>query len=77
MALLDQQAQEQVATVASVAAKTSTAALGGQFLFGYTINEFAALVGMTIAIIQFVYWTYEKIQKFKARKEAAAYGCEV
>ena len=76
MALLDQQAQEQVASAASVAAKASTAALGGQFLFGYTINEFAALVGMTIAVIQFVYWIYEKVQKHKANKEAA-YGCEV
>lgn len=76
MALLDQQAQEQVAQAASVAAKASTAALGGQFIFGYTINEFAAIVGMTIAVVQFVYWVYEKVQKHKRNKEAA-YGCEV
>ena len=74
MALLDQQAQEQVAQAASVAAKASTAALGGQFIFGYTINEFAALVGMTIAVIQFVYWVYEKVQKHKRNKEVV-YGC--
>lgn len=74
MALLDQQAQEQVAQAASVAAKASTAALGGQFIFGYTINKFAALVGMTIAVIQFVYWVYEKVQKHKRNKEVE-YGC--
>lgn len=73
MALLDQQAQDQVATVASVAAKTSTAALGGQFLFDYTINEFAALVGMAIAITQFIYWIYEKF--FKA--QGVTDGCKV
>lgn len=75
MALLDQQAQDQVATMASVAAKTSTAALTGQFIFGYTINEFAAIVGMVIAVTQFVYWIYEKF--FKTTKEVAINGCEV
>lgn len=63
MTLFDQQSQESLANVASVTAKASTAALTGQLLFGYTINEITALVGMTIAVTQFVYWIYEKFFK--------------
>lgn len=65
MSLLDSTAQEQVTNVASVAAKASTAALTGQLIFGYTINEISAIVAMVIAVSQFVYWIYEKFFKDK------------
>lgn len=73
MPMLDQQAQEQVATAASVAAKTSTAALGGQLLFGYTLNEISAIIAMVIAVTQFIYWIYEKFFKY----QGATDGCKV
>lgn len=69
MALLDQQAQEQLAEVANVASKASVGVLGGQLIFGYTINEFAAIVGMVIAVTQFSFWVYEKVQQYRKDKD--------
>lgn len=65
MSLLDQTAQEQVEAAASTFAKVTPAALGGQLLFGYTINEVAAIIGIVVTLTQFSYWIYEKFIKDK------------
>lgn len=70
MALLDQQSQETMNQVSSVVAKSTPAVLGGQFIFGYSINEVAALIGIVVTIVQFSFWVYEKIQAMKAKEVA-------
>lgn len=61
--LLDQTSQQQVADATSTAAKATTAALGGQLIFGYSINEWAAIIGIIVTVAQFSYWIYEKFIK--------------
>lgn len=73
MALLDQQSQETMAQVSSAVGKVTPVALGGQYIFGYTINEFAALVGIVVTVVQFSYWVYEKYTAYKEKKN----GCKV
>lgn len=72
MQLLDQQSQEAVSTLTSGIAKATPVALGGQFIFGYTINEVAALVGIIVTLVQFSYWVWEKFFK-----EEVPYGSEI
>lgn len=61
--LLDHSSQQQMADAANTAAKATTAALGGQLIFGYSINEWAAIVGIVVTLAQFSYWIYEKFIK--------------
>lgn len=63
--LLDHTAQQQVTDAANTAAKATTAAMTGQLIFGYSINEWAAILGIAVTLIQFSYWVFEKFIKEK------------
>lgn len=63
--LLDQTSQQQVADIANTAAKATTVAVSGQLIFGYSINEWAAIIGIIVTVAQFSYWIYEKFIKDK------------
>ena len=74
-ALLDQTATQQTVDLANVTAKATTAALTGQLIFGYSINEWAAIVGIIVTLTQFGYWIWEKF--LKRDKEIVPDGCEI
>lgn len=61
--LLDQTTQQQAVDAANTAAKVTTAAMTGQLIFGYSINEWAAIIGIIVTVAQFSYWIYEKFIK--------------
>lgn len=58
---------EAVRAAADTVSKLTPPAMAGQLIFGYTVNEVAAIVGMVVTVVQFSWWVFEK---YKAIKEA-------
>lgn len=53
-----------VESVASAGAKTAIpAALGGQLVFGYTLPEVAAIVGIVYTVAQLAFMLYDRFYK--------------
>lgn len=72
MTLLDPVATQQTTDAAMAAAKTVPIAMAGQFIFGYSINEWAAIIGIVVTLTQFAYWIWDKFFKRETIN-----GCEV
>lgn len=62
---LDHIAQQQVTDLVNATSKAVPAAMAGQLIFGYSINEWAAIIGIVVTVVQFGYWIYEKFVKEK------------
>lgn len=59
---------EAVRAAADTVSKLTPPALGGQLIFGYTINEVAAIIGIVVTVTQFTWWLFEKYQFIKEKK---------
>lgn len=59
---------EAVRAAVDTVSKLTPPALGGQLVFGYTINEVAAIIGIIVTVTQFSWWLYEKYTTIKENR---------